>query len=100
MRDSFADHVPDALLDAYAASTLAPADLPYIEEHLLVCGPCRARLVATETFARAQLRAALRRTPISRAAEEVRNRSATERRAEHDDEAVPDDPGAEGGDHR
>jgi Putative zinc-finger len=79
MRDSFADHIADALLDAYAASKLAESDLAYVEEHLLVCEACRARLVATETFARAQLRAALWRTPISRAAEEVHHRSAATR---------------------
>jgi hypothetical protein len=37
MRDSLADHIADALLDAYAASTLAEPDLAYVEEHLLVC---------------------------------------------------------------
>jgi len=48
MPDSFTDHIPDALLDAYAATTVA-----YVEEHLLVCEECRARLIETERFVRA-----------------------------------------------
>jgi hypothetical protein len=56
MRDSFTDHIPDALLDSYAATTVAN-----VEEHLLVCEACRVRLIETERFVRA-MREVLRRT--------------------------------------
>jgi predicted anti-sigma-YlaC factor YlaD len=60
MRDSSADHVPDALLVANAASTLAGPDLAYVEEHLHVCEKCRARQAEEDYFIKA-FRSAVRR---------------------------------------
>lgn len=48
--DSFADHVVDDLLEAYALDTLAVESLAYVEEHLLVCEDCRSRLQAIDEF--------------------------------------------------
>lgn len=64
-RDSLNEHIDEELLEAYALSRLGEPDLGYVEEHLLVCEPCRARLVQTDAFA-AALRAASR--PLSRSA--------------------------------
>jgi hypothetical protein len=48
--DSFADHVADDLLEAYSLEALAEESLAYVEEHLLICEDCRARLQAIEEF--------------------------------------------------
>jgi anti-sigma factor RsiW len=58
-RSSLNDHIEDELLEAYALSRLQEPQLEYVEEHLLICEPCRARLVATDAFA-AAMRAAAR----------------------------------------
>jgi anti-sigma factor RsiW len=50
IRDSFKDHISDDLLEAYAVGRASEADVACLEEHMLVCEPCRSRLVAMESF--------------------------------------------------
>ncbi len=50
LRDSLTDHVNDELLEGYALANLSEPDVSYIEEHLLVCAPCRQRLVEADQF--------------------------------------------------
>ncbi len=57
-RDSFRTHIADDLLEAYAVSRLADADLAFVEEHLLICQNCRERMRQTESYI-AALRGAL-----------------------------------------
>jgi anti-sigma factor ChrR (cupin superfamily) len=48
--DPFTDHISDDHLEACALGRLSEADQESVEVHLLVCEPCRERLVAMETF--------------------------------------------------
>jgi hypothetical protein len=52
-------HPPDDLLERYAMGALAEPELERVEEHLLVCEACQARLAETDAFVSAT-RAALR----------------------------------------
>ena len=38
------DHIPDEWLDAYSKGQIEEPHLGEVEEHLLVCESCRARL--------------------------------------------------------
>jgi len=53
VRNSFADHVEDDLLDVYAMGRLCEPDLVYLEEHLLICHDCRTRLEAVDALKKA-----------------------------------------------
>lgn len=44
-------HLNDELLDQYALSTLSEERLAGVEEHLLICEACQARLDASDEFA-------------------------------------------------
>lgn len=44
-------HVEDEQLDLYALGRLSAEQLAHVEEHLLVCDSCRARLRASDEFA-------------------------------------------------
>jgi hypothetical protein len=50
MRNSFAEHPSNDLLERYSLTRLADRDLAYVEEHLLICEWCRQRLSETEAF--------------------------------------------------
>lgn len=52
MRNSYADHIEDELLERYSLEKLRGADLDYVEEHLLICQDCRSRLETFDTLAR------------------------------------------------
>ena len=43
-------HIEEDLLDQYAMGTLAVESVPEIEEHLLCCTLCQARLIETDEF--------------------------------------------------
>lgn len=58
MRNSFADHVEDDLLEAYSLEKLRGADLAYVEEHLFICQDCRGRLETCDTFVQSMRAAA------------------------------------------
>ncbi|MGE5645311.1 MAG: hypothetical protein ACM336_05915 [Acidobacteriota bacterium] len=52
MRNSYADHIEDDLLERYSLELLRGADMAYVEEHLLICLDCRSRLETFDTLAR------------------------------------------------
>jgi hypothetical protein len=43
-------HLDEDLMDRYALQTAADQELATVEEHLLICGVCRRRLVELERF--------------------------------------------------
>jgi hypothetical protein len=67
VRNSFADHVEDDLLEAYSLERLRGADLDYVEEHLFICQDCRCRLETADAFTRT-FRAAARQLSAERQA--------------------------------
>jgi hypothetical protein len=52
-------HLPDDFLERYAIGALTEPELEHVEEHLLACESCRARLAECDAFVSAT-RAALR----------------------------------------
>jgi hypothetical protein len=52
------DHIPEDLLDRYAARGLPEAEAARVEEHLLICTFCQDRLQLTDDFV-AALRSAV-----------------------------------------
>jgi len=53
-------HIDDELLERYAMGRLTERDAVPVEEHLLICECCRARLEETDAYVRA-MREACRR---------------------------------------
>jgi hypothetical protein len=53
-------HVTDDLLERHAMPSLVDAEAGSLEEHLLICPECRARLQAEICFATAMRAAALK----------------------------------------
>jgi anti-sigma factor ChrR (cupin superfamily) len=47
------DHIDAETLERYALGRLAEPERRPVEEHLLICQPCRTRLVQAEQFVRA-----------------------------------------------
>jgi len=43
-------HIEEEVLDQYAIGSLSADVLPAVEEHLLFCGECQARLLAADQF--------------------------------------------------
>ena len=56
----YVDHPDDDGLEAYSRNQLGDPACAWVEEHLLWCEACQARLEALEEYARA-MRAALKR---------------------------------------
>src|SRR5207244_830091 len=52
------DHISLDQIEMYSMGKLNDADSARIEEHLLICGPCRERLEETERYAAAMRSAA------------------------------------------
>lgn len=44
------DHISDEWLERYSMCTLDQSQVPWVEEHLLVCQDCQDRLINTEAF--------------------------------------------------
>ncbi|MBN9658610.1 MAG: hypothetical protein J0H49_10565 [Acidobacteria bacterium] len=44
------DHISDDWLERYSMRTLHESHMPWVEEHLLVCRECQARLKATDEY--------------------------------------------------
>lgn len=55
-------HVSDDHLELYALDRLEPAQIDVVEDHLILCDPCRGRLDEVGSFAIA-MRESLRRVP-------------------------------------
>jgi hypothetical protein len=53
-------HANDDSLEKYSLGSLTDPDLTKLEEHLLVCAPCRSRLEATDEYVAAMSAAAAR----------------------------------------
>ena len=49
------DHIGDDDIELYALDRLAETDAAPVEEHLLLCGECRERLVAWDDYVAAIL---------------------------------------------
>jgi hypothetical protein len=53
------EHVSDDLLERYALNRTSESETAYVEEHLIICEPCRERFVSVEQYTSA-VRGALR----------------------------------------
>jgi anti-sigma factor RsiW len=60
MEATFEDHCTDDALELYALGRLGGMHAEALEEHLLICEPCRERLDETDIFVRAMKGAAAR----------------------------------------
>jgi anti-sigma factor RsiW len=60
MEATFEDHCTDDALELYALGRLEVSRTEALEEHLLICEPCRERLDETDIFVRAMKGAAAR----------------------------------------
>jgi hypothetical protein len=65
MARNFREHMQEDELERYSMRILAEDESAELEEHLLVCEPCRERLEATESFVHG-IRAAARKLPEPR----------------------------------
>jgi anti-sigma factor RsiW len=59
MKFKFEQHCSDASLERYVLGNLPAEDLDCLDEHLLICEPCREKLDATERYVRAMRSAAM-----------------------------------------
>jgi hypothetical protein len=75
MEATFEDHCTDDALELYALGRLEDLPMEALEEHLLICEPCRVRLDETDIFVRA-MKGAAARLRVERKAESFAARVA------------------------